>query len=389
MENKQASKAEQEGRNIKSSRGRNQLEPRREPYWERVQTGLYVGYRKLAAGEGTWIARHQVGKSKKYYAIGTIVDRDAFDKAVIEAQKWLATMEAGVSTKPLTVADVCKAYVEALKTENSLAASNDAKGRFNRLVYDKKIGKILLSKLTTLHVKEWRDAQVNADADDEDVKRDKDSANRNLSSLKAALNAGLGWRLVATDAGWKTVTAFRDVGRRRVGVLKASDRAELLSKCDAHLAKLVKAMMLTAARPGELANLTVKDFDKAEGTIALTGKTGYRIATLSTAAIAFFTEVSKNRIANAPMLTNEAGKKWDKDQWKKPFKAAVVAAKLPSSTVMYTLRHTAITELVNNGELSTFQVAKLVGTSTAMIDKFYGELIHNKTRARLDAVAMV
>ena len=35
-----------------------------------------------------------------------------------------------------------------------------------------------------------------------------------------------------------------------------------------------------------------------------------------------------------------------------------------------------------------FLVAKLAGTSTAMIDKHYGFLRHTQTRASLDAVAM-
>ena len=374
--------------NIKSKTGRAALPPRREPYWSRVQTGLYVGYRRLKDGEGTWIARHQVGASKQYKSLDTFLEPGAFDKATNAAQSWLETLEAGVSTKPVTVADVCQSYVDPLRTQRRIASSNDAKGRFKRLVYDARIGKILLSKLTTEHVENWFNAQVDTGGDDDDVLREKDTANRNLSSLKAALNRACKGRLVATDAGWKTVTAFRDVSRRREGVLSRAERDELLRHCPEALGKLVRAMLLTAARPGELAKLTVKDFDATEGTIALTGKTGRRVATLSTAAIGFFSEASKDRIANAPMFVNEFGAAWNKHQWKKPFKDAVEKAKLPPSTVMYTLRHTAITELCNSG-MASFVVAKLAGTSTAMIDKFYGKLIHKETRKRLDAVAMV
>lgn len=55
---------------------------------------------------------------------------------------------------------------------------------------------------------------------------------------------------------------------------------------------------------------------------------------------------------------------------------------------MYTLRHVAISEMIAGG-VDTFLVAKLAGTSTAMIDKHYGHLRHEQTRARLDAVAMM
>lgn len=37
-----------------------QLAPRRDPYWQRIQVGFYLGYRKLHAdGAGTWVARFQ------------------------------------------------------------------------------------------------------------------------------------------------------------------------------------------------------------------------------------------------------------------------------------------------------------------------------------------
>lgn len=66
-------------------------------------------------------------------------------------------------------------------------------------------------------MKDWLANQIstieeNAE-DEDDLRRAKDSANRNLASLKAALNLALHDRLVATDAGWKTVSKFKDVGR--------------------------------------------------------------------------------------------------------------------------------------------------------------------------------
>jgi hypothetical protein len=56
--------------------------------------------------------------------------------------------------------------------------------------------------------------------------------------------------------------------------------------------------------------------------------------------------------------------------------------------VLYAVRHTAISELIAGG-MDTFIVARLAGTSTAMIDKHYGHLRHAQNRARLDAVAML
>lgn len=381
--------------NLTSKTGRERLKPRREPYWHRIEKGLYLGYRKPEQGEGTWIARRQDAEGKKkYQALGTMADakdavdeKRAFDRAKAAALQWAGNIEIGIDDRGQTVADVCREYVADLKVRKGTAAAADAEGRFKRLVYGSSIGKTLIAKLSSGAVLKWRNALI---PDGEiDTRQSKDSANRNLNALKAALNFGRDrLNLVASDVGWVGVAPFKDVGRRRTGFLTVEERGKLIAACPEDLANLVKALLLTAARPGELAGACVKDFDKEQGTIELTGKTGHRVATLSSAARTLFAQLSQDRIGNAPLLPRVDGGHWNKDGWKKPFKAAVAAAGLPASTVAYTLRHVAITELVNSGA-DSFIVAKLAGTSTAMIDKHYGHLRHDKTRARLDAVRMI
>ena len=368
---------------------RNALVPRREPYWQRVETGMYIGFRKLDAGAGTWIARRRNEDGKQEYrALGTMA---TYDEAVKAAREWFAARDAGVSRQGMTVKEACEHYVKHLRVHKSAASAADAEGRFRRLVDAAKIGRVDLAKLRTSDLKTWVAAQLDIDEDEDDeddLRRAKDSANRNLASLKAALNLALRDRLVAHDAGWKTVVPFKGVGRRRQGFIPLDQRTALLSKCPPDLTLLVKALLLTGARPGELAKAAVAHFDKAQSTLALEGKTGFRVVTLSTAAATFFAEQAKDKIANAPLLATAYGQAWTKDAWKKVFREAVTAAKLPGEIVMYSLRHTAISEMIASG-MDSFVVAKLAGTSTAMIDKHYGHLRHDSTRARLDAVQMI
>jgi site-specific recombinase XerD len=82
---------------------------------------------------------------------------------------------------------------------------------------------------------------------------------------------------------------------------------------------------------------------------------------------------SANRPQNAPLFIRENGLAWDKDSWKKPLKAAAAAALLPSNTIAYALRHSAITDLVHGG-LDLLTVAQISGTSVAMIERHYGHL---------------
>ena len=375
---------------INSKSAREKLAPRREPYWSRIRAGLFVGYRRLERGEGTWIVRRRGDDGKqRTHSLGTLSDYDSAVKAAIQ---WATAIDAGVSADSPTVAQACKHYATHLGLHKSASSKGDAEGRFKRLVYDARIGRIDLAKLKTSDVKAWLSAQVEQDEDDaedeDDLRRAKDSANRNLASLKAALNLALRDRLVASDAGWKTVSKFKDVGRRRQSFLPADQRKALLATCPTDLSHLVTAMLLTGARPGELANATVQHFDRDQGILALQGKTGYRIVTLSSNAVAFFTERAKGKIGNAPLLSTEFGQRWNKDSWKKPFKTAVTAAKLPTDVVMYSLRHTAISEMIAGG-MDSFVVARLAGTSTEMIDKHYGHLRHDRTRAKLDAVAIL
>jgi integrase len=367
---------------LKSSSKRNELKPRREPYWHRIEAGLFVGYRRIETGKGTWIARRRNDEGKQQYkALGTI---DTLDKAVSLASAWAASVEQGVQHTTTTVKMACEAYVLHLKEKNTKASSEDAEGRFKRLVYDEPIGKIALDKLRTTALRTWMQKQLNDDGDEEDLRRSKDSANRNLNTLKAALNLALKDRLVANDSGWRTVSIFPKAGKRRTGDLSPADLQNLLKSCKTvQIAGLVRALMLTAVRPGEIAAANVGDFNKDQGSMVLTGKTGTRTVTLSTAAVEFFKECAKDKLPGAPLLTDEYGNRWNKDSWKKPFREACVAAELPDDVVMYTLRHAAISNMIAGG-VDTFVVARLAGTSTTMIDKHYGHLRHDQTRAKLD-----
>lgn len=378
---------------IDSKTAREVLTVQREPYWAKLKTGLHLGFRKLANGDGTWIARRTEGTKKTYQALGHFVDADrprknAFDSAKLAAEAWAGDSDAGVSMHGTTVEAVCRAYVSRQLSEKGKATAADAEGRFNRLVFDKPFGCIALDKLTTVKVRAWRDAQLPADADEEGERRAKDSINRNISTLKAALNMALTDRLVATDAGWKTVSKFEAVGQRRKLFLSGEQRAALLAACPAGLDELVQGLLLTALRPGELAAADASDFDRKHGTLNIRkSKTLARIVPLSTKAVQLFTELTQNRIGAHPLVADAYGARWDKDKWKKPFKTACSAAGLPAEAVVYSLRHAAISELLVGG-MDAHTVAKIAGTSIDMIDRHYGHLCIERTRKQLDAAAM-
>jgi integrase len=84
------------------------------------------------------------------------------------------------------------------------------------------------------------------------------------------------------------------------------------------------------------------------------------------------------------LVARQDGSYWNKDAWKKIFKAAAIQIRKPE-LVIYSLRHTAISRLIGGG-VDSFLIARLAGTSVAMIEKHYGHLRHDETRQKLDAV---
>ena len=385
--------------NIKSATGRKALEPRREPYWERLAKGIFVGYRAQDAGTGTWIARMRDDSGKqKYQALGTFAD---FDSAVRAANKWVEGVKQGVEVFDATVGDACTTYLDWLRLNRAASTVKLVESCFTRLVHGQGIARVPLAKLQTLHVREWLNAQVDIDGDDEEVRCSKATANRQLDSLKAALNMALKDRLVSTDAGWATVTRFEKVSRRRERFLTLDERAALLKHCDDDLRDFCIGLILTGHRPGELANCDLQDFDPVGCTLTVDGKTGRRTVSLSSAAVAHFKKVSKDRIGKQPLLIRDVptlppgavgveppDPRWNKENWKKRFKRAVRAAGLPDDVVPYSLRHAAISEFVVSG-MDIFVVATITGTSVEMIEKHYGHLRHDRTRQLLDRAVMI
>lgn len=374
---------------IDSKTKRDKLAPRREPYWAKLEKGGALGFRKLAVGDGTWIARWTDDEFKKHY--NSLGHFDTFDAAAKDARRWLASCTAGTSPKMVTVEDACRSYVDAFRMAKRIPTAKDAEGRFRRLVYGTAIGKTDLDRLKTIQVEKWLHDQVadDDDDDDEDIRRSKDSANRNLSTLKAALNRALKHRMVETDSGWKTVAAFPKVGaRRKDAFLTMEARRNLLEKCPDDLRQLCEALLHTGARPGELANMNVGDFHRDHKTITLTGKTGTRTVPTSDAAAALFVRLSGNRLANEPMVTTAYGRRWKRDAWKDMIRRACADAGLASTVVLYSLRHTSISELLLSG-IDVFTVAKITGTSIEMIERNYGHLRNDAVRPMLNAVSIL
>ncbi|WP_342702547.1 hypothetical protein OHZ10_11780 [Burkholderia arboris] len=256
---------------IISADARARLAVRREPYWCVLRKGLAVGYRRVSEGEGTWIARQRDESTgrQQYQSLGHV---ETFEDAATAAREWADTEARGVVLlESVNVEQACKRYVARLRANKRDKTADDAEARFETHVYKAPVAKVALDKLTSVHISDWRDGLIKrAKSDDlEAIRRAKDTANRHLSSFKAAMNLAFKDGLYASDAAWRRVSAFRGVGKGRQGYLTVDQRRSLIVACATDLATFIKGLLHTASRPGELIKVRASDFNERQGTLQL------------------------------------------------------------------------------------------------------------------------
>ncbi len=378
---------------------REKLKPRRDPYWEKISSGCFLGFRKMSASSsGSWSARFYDEHSNKqvYKTLGDfseLAPSERFDEAQSAAREWFKHLGKGGASEALTVKEVCERYVNRTTSERGEKAGVDVQQRFVRYVYDEKIAKIVIDKLRPTHLEEWRKTlrETPTMSGPRKGKKRSDSAlNRDMACLKAAFNLAYRDGLTTSDFAWRNqLMAVKNADRRRRTYLDLEQRKTLISKCPSDLANLVEAMCLLPLRPGAFADLKVGSFDSRLSTLNVgKDKSGHdRLISLPPRAANFFKNMCVNKLPTAHILTRANGKHWEKDYWKTPFKQAVADADLPPATTLYALRHSAITDLIHSG-VDTLTVSQVSGTSIAMIEKHYGHLTHAHTKKSLEALML-
>ena len=389
--------------NLKSKTARAKLTPQKEPYWERMREGLHLGYRRIDEAGGSWTGRRAAGTPRfVYQVLGNDSDL-SYDEACAAVLKWAQELSKGIQNddRDMTVSDVCRSYVKYLhegsqKHPKRPKTARDSELRFERLVYNAPFGAIKFAELKKKDVSAWHISLVGEAEDEEDEMRHKDSANRNLKTLKAALNYGLHSemnKLVKDDSRWKAVNQFRGVGARRGDFLTPEQRKIFLNAMPEDLRIFATALLLTGARPGEMANAKVPDYDKKAGILKLSGKTGKREVYLNDQTRAFFDERIKDKIGTSFIFVRADGVQWQAPMWGKMVREIQDDLDFQKrlglkGIVLYHLRHAYISESLAQG-IDIFAVAKLCGTSAEIIQKHYGHLVPTNIRERLNMVSVL
>jgi integrase len=388
--------------NLEARSNRLKLPARREPYWQRISKGCHLGYRRLADGNGTWIARYrpELG-ARTYQSLGAADDFTTDDLNFAQAQEKARDFfgiekrkAAGefIPSGPYTVAAALRDYFGNRERRGHKSVPADRKQADAHII--PALGAIEVEKLTKSKISGWHHSLAAAPArirtsaaveqrfrQNRGTEREKNSrrstANRVLAILRAALNfAHSEGRAPITDA-WEKVENFKGVNSARVRFLSDDESRRLVNACHGDLRALVTGALLTGCRYGELTRLVAEDFHSDVGTIHVRiSKSGKpRHVALSEEGRRFFAGVCLNKSPHDLLFTIR-GHLWGKSAQQEPMETACRAARV-GVTNFHALRHTYASRLVMKGVPLAVVAAQLGHVSITMVEKHYGHLAPN------------
>lgn len=382
---------------------RQKLRKRREPYWRTLnkKKGWAIGYRKGARG-GYWIAKHySKDLGRRFNKIGRADDDIqvlgddvlTYERAEEKARTWFAELirSGGVKQSPYIVRDAIKDYLE-----DYLRRSGKGYSRMKASIYAHIIpvfGEIETSKLTQRKIKAWHEdisktpARLrsrkgeerqyrNPPVTPEEIRKRRSTANKILTMFKSALNYGYQEGRIASNEAWVNVKPFKDVDAPKVRYLDDAESTRLVNACPADLRAMVTAALLTGARYGELARLTVNDFDNSSGTLYIaTSKTGKdRHIALTDEGKTFFARTIAGKLGGDLIFLRNKGQPWGRAHQYRPLKEACAVAKIFPGIGFHILRHCYGSRLAMRGVPMAVIAVQLGHADTRITEKHYAHL---------------
>jgi Phage integrase family len=430
MDDRLMAKASKTEAKIDTPTARKKLSARRSPYWRKIQPGRFIGYRTstVAGQPGNWIAKFVHSRADQPQQplgkLEDIEDEARFSEALKAAQAFFAQCEAGstatgptaVTARQVTLQQALKDYALA-ELEKKKPGNPDygqqcmqrVQKRFEFIVNPfpvaaEKADKMLYKPLVRITGHEWAEwlkwmkAKPVEQRGKVGQERTVSSVNRDLTMVRAALNRAADKYDITTKTWDKPLRRLKDDNEHflRMSYLTREQRAALavgLEACgDANAGALVpmcRVMDIVPLRPGAAAALTIAQYEKREHRLHIWNDKagqGRRLAMPRSGPVAdLLAEAMRDKLPTAFLFTDARGKHWSASRWQKAFNLGAKEAGLPEEATIYWLRHSCITDLVNAGHPSN-KIARMAGTSVAMIEKYYFHMTDDDQREMLGEV---
>jgi len=277
---------------LDTATARAKLSARHAAYWNNLSPGFSLGYRRSANTKaGTWyfkfVPSKETGTGRVEETLGAADDKlpadgvtiFSYEQARKRAAEWLPTaLQRSTGVVPqrrnYRVLDACEDYLNALEGRKPTYIPR----KIINAVITPALGAVSVEKLTRVRIEQWlkhtaetprRKPRNRLKADDaEALRRRKDSANRYLTVLRAALTRALAnGKVACSGIAWKSVKPFAQVDQRRTRFLSDDEARKIVDKCGSNFGLLVRAALFSGCRYGELARLLVSDFDAGAATL--------------------------------------------------------------------------------------------------------------------------
>ena len=393
---------------LDSREARTALRARQEPYWHRIEQGLFLGYRKSKAG-GQWIKRRYraaaaLGESRYVEKALALADdhRKADGVEVLDfgqaQRKILSEAEEqamDASGQRYTVADAVRDYVDWLHRNRKSADATEV--MLNAYVFSSSIAEKRLADLTAADFDAWlawalkrrrrtrrKTGEAPASTPRTETKaqiaersrRRRATLNRVINGLKGCLNHAAGTGKPANPDAWARLKKFRSADSARLRWLTVDEAQRLQNAAAADLRSLIAAGLNTGCRAGELLALKAGDFDSRSNTLLIAdSKSGKpRRVPLTEDGVTLFERLTPGKLEDEALFLRADGSPWYRVALVRAMRAACAAAKVRPAATFHVLRHTYASHLVQAGVPLIF-VAEALGHSDArMVTKHYGHL---------------
>jgi integrase len=389
--------------NLGTRTARGNLPPRKRPYYRLILQGLHLGYYR-GSRTGSWSARRFIGAGRyQEIKLGTaddVADADgvsvlSFGQAQEKARSWFLARgpgdAGGERPSPYTVSDALDDYERDYlrrggKAIDRLRHSIDAHIR-------PALGQIEIERLSRIQIESWLEKLASTparlrtavgqapryrerDTSTEGIRRRRESANRVLTVLKAALNFAYQHGKTHSKAAWEPIRPYRDVAASKIRYLRDEECRRLIDACKIPFRSLVAGALLTGARYGELTMMRVGDFDSAAGTIHIPrSKSGRpRHIFLTEQGQEFFARLATQKSPDALLFTKKNGQAWGNTHQVRLMREASKIAGIETTISFHILRHTYASRLAMRGVALNVIAAQLGHSDTRMTERHYAHL---------------
>jgi integrase len=371
---------------LDSREARLRLKVRPKPYARLIESGLHLLYRRLAGRSGSWSVRRYLG-AQQYFNKGLDATADDYSEAngadvlsFKQAQRRALDHKPKVAAGAITVADALEQYLADLAHRGR--PTKDTRYRIDALIVPA-LGTIAVEALTTEQIRAWHASLARAPArhaqkadEAEATRRRRSSANRTLTTLRAALNLAYREGKVPSDAAWRRVRAFKGVDAARLRYLTVDECKRLINAAGSEdFRRLLLAALQTGCRYSELGRLQARDFNADSGTLAVRqSKSGKpRHVVLTDEGAALFHQWCAGRASTALLFTR-SGEPWGKSNQDGLMRVACTRARIEPPANFHCLRHTYASLAIMAGA-PLLVIAKNLGhRDSRMVEHHYGHM---------------